>query len=254
MLAWLVLAPFHANFIQQAPGADSVLNVRILLALAMLVLASAIDVKSRTVSDKVWMAFGVAGVALYALDLPTAGEAAMIVISAAFSVGAAFAMYRLGLFGGADALAIITLAAILPTFAGSNTLHPMAPLTVLTNAALITLVQVPINVGRNIHYRMTQKKRLFEGFEGEGSSKKILAFLVGYRAVKPSRYAFSIEKTANNSRAFDFSLKHAETEEFCDRPHVWVTSALPFLLYMAAGAFVMILVGDLLNLLFLRYV
>jgi hypothetical protein len=163
-------------------------------------------------------------------------------------------MYRSGFFGGADALALITLAVILPIFTSPSTLHPMAPLTVLTNAALITLVQVPINIYRNLHYRATQKTNLFEGFEGEGAARKALAFLVGYRAVKPSRYAFSIEKSAGGNRAFDFSLKHAETEAFCDRPHAWVTSAMPFLLYMAAGALTMIWAGDLVGILFLQHV
>lgn len=242
----------HANFLHLIADANSVLIVRVLLALSMLVFASVVDIRNRTVSDRVWIIFGIAGAIIYALDLPTGGEAAIIGISIAFAVGISFAMYRAGLFGGADALGLITLAVILPTFVGSNTWHPIASLTVLSNAALITLVQIPINMIRNLYYSVTQKKGLFEDFEGEGQSRKIVAFLIGYRSVRPTRYAFSIEKGVGNRKMFDFSLKHAETEEFCDRAHAWVTSAMPFLLYIAAGAFTMILVGDLLKVLFIR--
>lgn len=228
-------------------------GARVLLALAMMTIVSVIDIKRRTVSDRVWIIFAILGGLIYIFDFPTLGKPIIIGISLAFAAGISFAMYRFGLFGGADALAIVTLAVILPIYnGGSSTLHPIVPITVLTNASIISLVQIPINISRNISYSVTQRKGLFDEFNGETTSRKILAFLIGYRTAKIPKFAFSMERNDGGKKEFDFSLKNAEREEFCTRADAWVTSAVPFLLYVAAGTFVMILVGDLLKIIFVQ--
>lgn len=245
LVSFVTVSWLQANFLHDNAGAFSVETARVALVLTMMVWAAVLDVRNRTVHDRFWIAFGAIGGLIYIFDLPTVPEAMMIGISLAFAVGMSFAAYRLGLFGGADAFAIIALAVILPIYTAPYMLHQIAPLTALTNAALCSLVQIPINAIRNLLYTRSSKK-LFVGFEDEPISRKAVAFLLGYRAAGASRFAFSMEKGVGK-REFDFSLKNAETEEFCKRADTWVTSAVPFLVYIAAGAFLMVFVGDLLR-------
>lgn len=256
-LSFIPMSGFQADFADlftgngNQVGSVSAEIVRILIALAMLTIVSVIDIKRRTVHDKVWIIFAIAGALIYIFDFPNVREAVIIGISIGFAAGISFATYRSGLFGGADALALITLSVILPIYtSGSNILHPIAPLTVLTNAAILSLLQVPVNVGRNISYIVTQKKGLFDEFNNETMARKTLAFLLGYRTTRVSRFAFSMEKNDKGKKEFDFSIKNAEKEEFCMRTDTWVTSATPFLLYIAAGTFTMVLLGDLLKAIF----
>lgn len=241
------ILPFSA-----ANGNNGFLAIRILVVLTMLVLVSVLDLTRRSVNDRIWIIFGLIGGFLYVLDLPTLKEAIVIGISIGFVTGISFAMYKMGLFGGADALAIITIAVILPIYNGrpNAILHPLAPIIILTNAILISLVQILANMGRNISYIITQKKALFDEFDGETKSRKAMAFLIGYRATRPSNFAFSMESKENGKKEFDFSLKHAEKEAFCTQPNAWVTPGVPFLLYLTAGTIMMLLVGDLIKMIF----
>lgn len=224
-------------------------ELRIALALGMLSLASAWDLRSRSVSDWLWIAFGVAAVAMYALDVPALEELPMLLLGLGIVSGIAFAAYRTGLFGGADALGVIVLAALIPQYGGGYMLagEPglLFPLTVFTNALLISALQVVANVARNLP---SLRRGLFEGFEQESGSKKAVAFLIGYRATNP-RFAFPIE-SAGPERRFDFAFKDAETADYESRRGVWVTPGIPFLVYLLAGLVVSILFGDLVALLY----
>jgi preflagellin peptidase FlaK len=69
--------------------------------------------------------------------------------------------------------------------------------------------------------------------------------LVGHRSQNP-QYAFPIERSVSGRREFDFSLKPAETAAYEVRKDVWVTSGIPYLIYITVGLILMILMGDLL--------
>ena len=89
-------------------------QIRIALAVAMLAIATASDVKKREISDIIWIVFGAIGVAVIFLgtdlsqELPKVGIALII---APFVL----LVWRIGLFGGADAFALIVLAALAPS-------------------------------------------------------------------------------------------------------------------------------------------
>lgn len=229
--------------------------VRMGVALAMFACASYFDLRSRSVSDLVWVFFAVGAGILYVFDFPaTFGEGIMIVLSIALAAAVAYGIYKSGLFGGADMLALITFSAIVPIYnydpliASDGTItsfHPFAPLIVLTNAAIFSVVQILGNVLRNLAH----KGRLFEGLQHEPASRKILAMMIGHRSENP-KYAFSIERVVNGRREFDFGLKPAETTEYDTKKDVWVTSATPFLMFMTAGLVMMALAGDILALIF----
>ncbi|MEM2140220.1 A24 family peptidase C-terminal domain-containing protein [Nitrososphaera sp.] len=224
-------------------------EVRILLALAMLSLASAWDLRSRSVSDWLWIVFGAAAAILFALDIPAAEELPMMILGLGMVAGVSFAAYRTGLFGGADAIGVVVLALLVPEYTGrymqAGEPGILFPLTVFTNALLISAFQVAANVARNL---VSLRRGLFVGFEQESASKKAVAFLIGYRATNP-RFAFPIEG-GGSQRKFDFGFRNAETANYESRKDVWVTPGIPFLVFLLAGFVVSILFGDLVSLLF----
>ena len=57
-------------------------------------------------------------------------------------------VWRLGLFGGADAFAIIVLAALAPQI--TLTENTVTPFTVLTNAVILSVIPMFVNLGRNL--------------------------------------------------------------------------------------------------------
>lgn len=229
--------------------------VRMGVALAMFGSASYFDLRNRSVSDLLWVFFAAIAAMLYLFDFPsTFLEGILIVLSVVLSTVVAYGIYRSGLFGGADMLAIITFSAILPLFnfepifANEESIastHPFAPFIMLSNAAVFSVAQVFGNLFRNLAH----KGPLFEGLQNEPTSKKIFAMIIGHRSGNP-KYAFSIEKQVNGGREFDFGLKSAETTEYETKKDVWVCTAAPFLVYMAAGLVLMVLFGDILSLIF----
>lgn len=226
--------------------------VRVAVALAMFGCSCYFDLRKRSVSDLVWIIFAAAAAIVYVFDFPSSwNEGIAIVASMALAAGISFGIYRSGLFGGADMLALITFSAILPlynfgplvTMDANASFHPFAPLIVLTNGVIFSVVQVLANLARNAVHR----EGLFEGLQHEPTSRKILAVLIGHRSANP-KYAFPIERVVRGKRRFDFGLMPAETAEYETRKDVWVTSATPFLLFLAGGFVMMLIAGDLMSL------
>lgn len=232
---------------------------RLAAAAAMLSLAAASDMRSRAVSDWLWLAFGAVAVALYAVGgLP--GNVPLAALSIAATGVASFAVYRLGFFGGADALGLFVLALLVPTYSGAlasgggaaaaaAAASPLFPLAVFTNALAISAGQVFVNVARNLFSWSQGRSSLFAGFEGETAPRKALAFMVGYRSANPA-FSFPIEAGRGAQRRFDFAPKRAEDAQYEKGGRdVWVTPGLPFLLYLLAGLLAAVFLGDLAGLL-----
>jgi archaeal preflagellin peptidase FlaK len=226
--------------------------VRVAIALAMFGCSCYFDLRNRSVSDLLWIIFAVAAGVVYIFDFPSSwNEGLAIITSMALAAGISYGIYRSGLFGGADMLALITFSAIVPLYNfgpivslnASSSFHPFAPLIVLTNGVIFSVVQVLANLARNAVHR----EGLFEGLQHEPTSRKIIAVLIGHRSANP-KYAFPIERVVRGKRKFDFGLMPAETAEYETRKDVWVTSATPFLIFLAAGFVMMLIAGDLMSL------
>ncbi|HLG37963.1 MAG TPA: A24 family peptidase C-terminal domain-containing protein [Nitrososphaera sp.] len=226
--------------------------IRVAIALAMFGCSCYFDLRNRSVSDLLWIIFAVAAGIVYIFDFPSSwNEGLAILTSIALAAGISYGIYRSGLFGGADMLALITFSAIVPLYNfgplvslnASSSFHPFAPLIVLTNGVIFSVVQVLANLARNAVHR----EGLFEGLQHEPTSRKIIAVQIGHRSANP-KYAFPIERVVRGKRRFDFGLMPAETAEYETRKDVWVTSATPFLLFLAAGFVMMLIAGDLMSL------
>ena len=209
------------------------------LALTMLIVGSIIDYWKREIHDYYWIGFGVTGFLLVfissdiTLNLLTMGFALII---APFVI----LVWRIGLFGGADAFALIALAVIAPMATLSN--NPVSPFTTLSNAAILFVIPFLVNILRNIIAKISGED-IFEGFN-ESVVKKIAAVLLGYKAKNP-KFGFAIEKTENGQKKLDLAIHHAENQEFCTTPNTWITPGIPYLLLITGGFIIQLVYGDI---------
>jgi preflagellin peptidase FlaK len=209
------------------------------LALTMLIVGSIIDVWKREIHDYYWIGFGVVGFLLVFISTDLISN--LITIGFALIIAPfVIVVWRIGLFGGADAFALIALAVIAPmaTF-GENI---VTPFTALSNAAVLFVIPFLINVMRNVIAQI-KGESIFEEFD-ESAGKKIVAILMGYRAKNP-KFGFAIEKTENGKKKFDLAFHHAENQEFCTKPNTWITPGVPYLLLITGGFIIQLIYGDI---------
>ena len=215
------------------------------------------DMRSRSVSDWLWISFGIVAAIFYLIDPPYPDTLPGIALSVAVSGILSFVIHKAGLFGGADALAIFTLALLMPQYSGQFSVQsggspsPMFPVSVLTNALALSTLQIVANVARNATAYFRDREALFLGFDGETTARKAAAFMIGFKSASPL-FCFSIEKKVGSAKRFDFELKNAEAAVYEPGKDVWVTPSLPLLIYLLAGFIVAILAGDLAGLVY-RY-
>lgn len=214
-------------------------NLGILFALAMLGIASYTDVTKREVNDLLWVIFGAIGVVLIIIQpggLDSLFNIGISLIVAPFVL----IIWRLGLFGGADAFAIIVLAILAPQATFSE--NQITPFTILTNTVLLSIIPLLVNFVRN-SIQIARKENIFEGFN-ETRGRRILAMFIGHRAKNP-KYSFSIEKKSGKSKKLNLSLQHAEYAPFCNKPNTWVTPGIPYMLLITAGFIIQLFFGDI---------
>lgn len=213
--------------------------IRIIFAIVMFVVASLMDFRNREISDKLWIIFGGVSVAMILVEPDIPHKLIEIGISLIITP-VAILLWRFGIFGGADALCLIVLAALAPQTTFSD--KTITPLTTLTNAALLSIAPVFVNIARNLT-SIIKHVKIFEGFK-ENKIRKCVAMLLGHRT-NNGEYYFLMEKTdADGSKKFDFSIKNAESTEFCKSHNVWAIPAIPFLIYIFAGFVIQLLIGD----------
>ena len=214
-------------------------NIRILSALIMLSIATSTDLWKREINDILWIVFGAISIVLIFFEPSITNSIINIGISLIIAP-VALLIGRFGIFGGADALGLIVLAALAPQLSLSE--NTVTPFTTLTNAIIVSITPIFLNLIRNL-IAITRHKNIFEGFE-ETRLKKIFAVFLGYRAKHP-KYSFAIEKIEGNCKKIDFSFHHAENTEFCDKPDTWITPGIPYILYITVGFVIQLLFGDI---------
>jgi len=214
-------------------------QLRIIAAITMLGYASYTDVTKREVSDYVWIVFGALSVVLLFLE-PQFWQALTNVGISLIVAPIVLIIWRLGIFGGADAFAIIVLALLVPQITMSE--NTITPFTILTNAVIISIIPFFVNLIRNL-IAIGNKNDIFEGFS-ETRKKRIIALFIGYKAKNP-KYSFSIEKKVGKHKKLNLVMHHAEYAEFCEKPNTWVTPGIPYMLFITAGFLVQLFYGDI---------
>lgn len=224
--------------------------VNIVVAMLMLAIASIMDVRRREVSDLVWIIAIIAGMPALILHYMEYGGSLQMnlarhVVGVSISSLLAYMAYRYAMFGGADAKAVAAISIILPHYEMGYSIHGIPALTVLTNASILTIANVVHNIARNTA-AIARGIDIFKGFEGEPWFRKVTAFMIGFVARKPRGYLFAIEDVKDGRRVFAIGPNACSDYVTEDARDIWVTPALPFILYITIGFVLMIYIGDLL--------
>jgi len=245
-------------------------TLSILVTLIFFSVGSYYDMKAREVSDKVWLAYAPIGIGLTIGHLMVDASALFLVaISAGITVLVAFGLFYLGLFGGADAKAILCLGATMPLAPSSyqtiiGYVHPFLPLVVtITSYLCSTSVIMWIglsNLGRYIR----RGKQIFNGLLEESLWKKVLACISGYPVdqtkLRSTYYLYPMEEVVETGsgahRAFklfvsaeeDRTQEISKLESQLDRigytGEVWVTPGLPHLVFLLLAIIITVILGD----------
>ncbi len=210
-----------------------------MIAFVMLGLACILDIKKREINDILWIGFSAVAILLLFVN-PDFWNALKITAISMIVAPVALVLWRFGIFGGADALCLIALAGLAPMSTVMSS--QITPFTTLTNAAILSVLPLFANLGRNM-ISIMKGNDIFRDFD-KSQTKKILALFIGYKTQNP-RHSFCIEQSIDGKRHFDFSIKHAEKTSFCFDSDVWVTPGLPYVLFITGGFVIQVLSGDI---------
>ncbi len=234
---------------------------KVLISFIGLSAASIQDYKTRMIDNRIWIAMISSGVLMTAYETfkyETYIFAAMAILPTLILSGI---LWFLGLYGGADIKALLSLSLLLPypPFPTRNPVLVSFPLTVFINANILSLSLPIFNLIHNSSL-IIKGKPIFHGFD-EPFHRKIIAVLIG-RPVKPSkvgtiRFHAIMEKKLNGARKFVFLPKiesYIERKENFENDYVWVTPGIPFIVFLTFGLILSLLYGDLTIALLVRIV
>jgi preflagellin peptidase FlaK len=242
----------------------------ILLSLVFFAVGSAFDIKTREVPDWVWLAYGPTGLLLTAIGLfLNPSEALLAVLSIALTTVLAIALVYFGVFGGADAKALICLGITLPLAPSSYVtlvgyVHPYFPVPVVI-MGFVCSVSVVFWIGLRNLWSLSRREHLFEGLGGESMPTRVLAALTGYPTdiskLRSTFYLYPVEEVVEDTtgarRRFHlfFSAETDRDQMISDftkslskvgsPSRVWVSPGLPMLLFMFVGLVITLITGDL---------
>ncbi len=245
-------------------------SASILVSLFFFALGSLFDLKTREVDDRVWLIYGPIGVSLTILRLFTdPSQLLLTIVSIIVTTLISFGLFYFGLYGGADAKAIICLGLTIPLVPSASKpligyLHPLFPVVVtLTGFISSASIAVWFAVRNSLTYARIGN-RMFEGLESEPHWKKVVAILTGYPSevskLRSTFYLYPMEKiiegTNTPHRSFNLYFgaetdRELEVSKFTEslskldyRGKVWVTPGLPMLLFILVGLIVTLILGD----------
>jgi len=246
--------------------------IAVIISLVAFTLASISDLRTREVSDKLWLAYGPVGLALTIYRVWAEPQTMLFTaISIGLSILLAFGLVFFGLSGGADAKALICLGLTLPlppTIISPilGFVHPFFPLVVLIITYIASLSVAAWMLAKNLLLLAKQRSGIFKGLEREPMWKKGLALITGFptelSVLRSTFYLYPMEKVVEDKdgahRTFQtYSNADVDREqvlsEFSESmkkvgsPNtVWVTPGLPLLVFMLFGLVIGLTVGDLL--------
>ena len=239
---------------------------RFLLSITMLGYASWVDLKTREIYDLVWIVSGAVGLLLYFYEVYL-GEMTLIglVVPVLFSAALSVLLGYFGLFGGADVGAFIALSLIHP----SQPSYPQPllgvasviyPLSIFSNSAIAGASFALFLLSRNL-LTILGGKTIFESNVSDPAWMKLIVMFTGIRvrldSVRGPPFQYPLERPQgegggerrlilipdinDDNAAWEIfrRLKEDGVEE------AWVSKTLPFLVFIAIGYALTVLLGDI---------
>jgi len=251
---------------------DYVINlISVLVVLAFLGYGSWSDIKTREVSNIVWLLFGPIGATLTVARLYFLPELLWISLgSIIVATSFALLLFYTGVFGGADAKGLICIGISIPTLpegipVSANFFHPFFPVVILSNSFLVAVSMALYILVRNLFWKYSTSGVLFLGLEKEPTWKKVFALVSGYKAdfkeVEEKIYLYPLEEVVESEGAIVRRLNlfveaEVERQDLLGklRPYVkkavipreiWATPGLPMLVFVTIGFILALALGDL---------
>jgi len=239
-------------------------SVKRSIAILCLSIASYQDIKSREVSDKVWLPIIVTSIIINAIEKVwiDASIFRFYLLSIAITSFLALTLAYLGLIGGADAKAYICLS-ILEIPLVAVTVDKLIPgISIFMNSVILSVFAMLIIVINNIILLL--KTELYFP-PNIGILKKIILFLsatiVDLNKVKDQPYKYFILSSLQNTVEIKISIQNMdnymdiiESLEKKGIKKVWVSPTLPFILFIFIGYLLYLILGNIilyiLNILF----
>ena len=240
--------------------------IRFSASTIMLLIASYLDLKYREISDLLWVIFGVLGLIFNGYEFFT--DTLLLsnfLVSLFFILFIGFIVYYLQLLGEADIIAFIVLAFLNPRYLNLNMFNfYVAPLffslSLFSNSILFSASSVIINSFQNL-----MKYFLDTSIFSDGTysiREKIIFFFTAqkksFTEIRGPPFDYPMEYLSEGNRKLLFRTQLQDDESakkiFNELKSsglniVWVSSTLPFILFITVGYFVTCMVGDIMFLL-----
>jgi preflagellin peptidase FlaK len=219
-----------------------IVELKLLLIGVALAIGSWQDIKTREIDDRLWLVAGIAGGLLTVAEIATTPAYPLVLagFSIVLTAVLAFGIYFLGLYGGADAKALLVIALAMPvnTFAASSL--PIFPLSVFGNSLVISLMIIPACLIANA--LMAGRGSLFAGVKAS-ALKKVAALFTGIKVSPETAKSvhFNLIEWPLPSGGSELKIFHKveevdETKRFvAGAKSVWVTVAIPMIVFFLGG-------------------
>lgn len=224
-------------------------TINIIIILLTLIYASYLDLKKREIDDWVWIVSVVVGfpIMLYEqLIIQGAAYVYLLIVSIVLTIVLAIGFYKAGLYGGADAKALITIALLLPLAFDGVRIHPFLPISTLLNGLIASLSIPLVMLPLNLYKILIKKENLFEGID-EHAVRKAVALLLGTKIKNPEKHKFwgPMEwQTEDGRRRFNFS---PSIDSFWSQlsSGEWATPSIPLVVFITVGFVIDLFFGDI---------
>jgi preflagellin peptidase FlaK len=219
-----------------------IVELKLLLIGVALAIGSWQDIKTREIDDRLWLFAGIAGGLLTVAEIATTPAYPLVLagFSIVLTAVLAFGIYFLGLYGGADAKALLVIALAMPvnTFAASSL--PIFPLSVFGNSLVISLMIIPACLIANA--LRAGRGSLFAGVKAS-ALKKVAALFTGIKVSPETAKSvhFNLIEWPLPSGGSELKIFHKveevdETKRFvAGAKSVWVTVAIPMIVFFLGG-------------------
>ncbi len=235
--------------------------LKILFCTPFLIYSCYTDIKTRRVTNKLWLVMLAGSVFFVLYDILTKGMPYLmqLFLSAGLIFVLVYILFQLGTFGGADAKSLIVISIILPSYPAfhafgfdfplNRPLIDMFSFGILGNAVLLTIV-VPLglavyNISR-MGLHIDNPLYIFIGYKSKISDladKHIK--LIQSLEEENGLVKFRFRRGGVEINEDVISDLRALSEKGLIKDEVWVTPGLPFMIPITLGFFVAVFFGDM---------
>ncbi len=237
--------------------------LKVLFCMPFLLYSCYTDIKTRRVTNKLWLVMLAGSVFFVLYDIMTEGVPYLLrlLISAGLIFALVYILFQLGSFGGADAKSLIVISIILPSYPAirvfgqnfplNDPLIPMFAFGVLGNAVLLTVV-VPIGLAVYNIFRMglhiDNPLYIFIGYKSRISdlADKHIKLIQSFEE-ENGRIKFRFKRGGVEINEDVISELKTLSEKGLMKDEVWVTPGLPFMIPITLGFFVAVFYGDMIT-------